>query len=145
VTIARTTADSIADRFEIEDLMTRYLDTLDGADVEGFVACFASDGEIRTNEGDEQEVYRGPAQIRGFVEARGGYAFHASMDSTVRIDGDRGERTSRWIAFPSKVRDDGVPAVLWIGRGRDELVRTSDGWRIAVREISVFQGASPDL
>jgi len=130
---------TLTDRSEIEDLAVRYLDTLDGHDVEGFVGCFADGAEIR----EAGQSFSGLGQIREFVETRGGYAFHMSTDATITVSGDRAERRSRWLAFPASHSPDG-PSTGWFGRGRDEVVRTSEGWRIAVREITVLQGVVPD-
>jgi ketosteroid isomerase-like protein len=132
---------ALADRLEIEDLATKYMDSLDGGDIDGFVGVFTQDAEIRSNEGDgsDIQIFHGHAQIREFVDVRQGAAFHCSTDSTVTIDGDTAVRNSRWIAFPAKPESDGTPVVRWIGRGTDEVVRTPEGWRIAVRHIIVFQ------
>lgn len=57
---------------------------------------------------------------------------HVTVDSDIVVDGDRAEVTSDFLFLR---RSDAGWQVAVVGRYRDVLVRTGDGWRFARREI----------
>lgn len=137
---SQVAGEVLAHRSEIDALGTRYLDALDGGDVEGFVRVFTDDCALRLVQGAEREVFEGSAGARRFVEQHGRAAFHTTSDRWLAVDGDTAVGRSRWTAYSSALRDDGTLVVQWVGHYRDELVRTAEGWRLASRDIVVFGG-----
>ncbi len=132
--MAVMTLQTIADRIEIDDLLTRYATALDAKDWELFATCFTPDAFID---------YTGAGGIKGtFAEVRdwlaqvmAGFPMtqHLVTNRAVDLTGDTA--TSRCCLFnPMGVQDgDGLAVFLEGGYYRDKLVRTPDGWRIAER------------
>ncbi len=132
--MAAMTLQQIADRIEIDDLLTRYATALDGKDWELFGTCFTADAFIDYTgaggiKGNLPEVRDWLAQVMaGFPMTQ-----HLVTNRAVQITGDTA--TSRCALFnPMGVKDgDGLAVFLEGGYYRDKLVRTADGWRIAER------------
>ena len=130
------TLQTIADRIEIDDLLTRYATALDAKDWELFSSCFTADAVID---------YTGAGGIKGSLpEVRAWLASvmerfpmtqHLVTNREIRIEGD--SATCRSCLFnPMGLPDeDDGSLVLFFEGGyyRDTLVRTSAGWRIATR------------
>ncbi len=128
------TLQSIADRIEIDDLLTRYASALDAKDWDRFSTCFTADAHIDYTgaggiKGSLDEVRQWLAQVM----ARFPMTQHLVTNREVRIDGDRA--TCRSYLFNPMGVADGDDLVLFFDGGtyRDQLVRTADGWRIAER------------
>ena len=132
--MAAMTLQEIADRIEIDDLLTRYATALDAKDWELFATCFTPDAWIDYSaaggiKGRLAEVRQGLAELMaGFPRTQ-----HLVTNKAVRLSGDTA--TCRSCLFnPMGVRDgDGMAVFLEGGYYRDALVRTADGWRIAER------------
>lgn len=108
------------DHAEIRNLLAHYCIHLDLDDADAWAALFTPDAVY--------EVYGrqfvGHEGLRGMASAAPG-GFHLGGPVAIELDGDRA-RTTRNLFFVA--RDGGEPrhAVY-----EDDLVRTSDGWRIA--------------
>ena len=132
--MAAMTLQEIADRIEIDDLLTRYATALDAKDWELFATCFTPDAWIDYSaaggiKGRLPEVRQWLAEVMaGFPMTQ-----HLVTNKAVRLSGDTA--TCRSCLFnPMGVRDgDGMAVFLEGGYYRDALVRTADGWRIAER------------
>jgi len=132
--MAAMTLQDIADRIEIDDLLTRYATALDAKDWELFATCFTPDAFID---------YTGAGGIKGalpevrdwLAQVMAGFPMtqHLVTNRAVHITGDTA--TSRSCLFnPMGLRDgDGLAVFLEGGYYRDKLVRTPAGWRIAER------------
>jgi len=133
--MAAMTLQQIADRIEIDDLLTRYATALDAKDWELFSSCFTADAQID---------YSAAGGIKGSLpevrqwlsEVMAGFAMtqHLVANKVVQIDGDTA--TCRSCLFnPMGLRDgeDGLAVFFEGGYYRDKLVRTAAGWRIAAR------------
>jgi hypothetical protein len=128
------TLAQIADRIEIDDLLTRYATALDDKDWEQWAACFTADAHIDYTaaggiKGTLAEVKAWLSQVMaGFPMTQ-----HLVTNKAVQIDGDRA--TCRSALLNPMGVPDGDGMMLWIEGGyyHDRLVRTADGWRIAER------------
>jgi 3-phenylpropionate/cinnamic acid dioxygenase small subunit len=128
------TLQDVADRIEIDDLLTRYATALDAKDWDLFATCFTPDAFIDYTgaggiKGTLPEVCRWLADVM----ARFPMTQHLVTNRAVRIDGDTAVCRS-CLFNPMGVPDgDGMMVFLEGGYYRDKLVRTPAGWRIAER------------
>ena len=129
------TPDQVADRIEIDDLLTRYTVAIDTKDWVLLDTCFVPDADVDyTSSGGIAGKY---PEVRAWLEkalAIFPTTIHAISNSSIELDGDRA--TGRTLV--------NNPMVLPKGEGgefiftvyayyNDELVRTDQGWRIAKR------------
>ncbi|MCU0310506.1 MAG: nuclear transport factor 2 family protein [Acidimicrobiales bacterium] len=128
----------VADELEIRSLVANLSRYADEADLDDYVGLFTEDahwampGAPRT----------GRADIRAGAEARrgagdtgpGSNTRHMVTTIAVRADGsDVATASSSWLFL---VDTDTAPTVKLCGGYVDHLVRTSDGWRVARRDIT---------
>jgi 3-phenylpropionate/cinnamic acid dioxygenase small subunit len=124
----------IADRIEIDDLLTRYATALDAKDWALWESCFTSDAFIDYTAAGG--VKGGVAEVRQWlseVMANFEMTQHLVTNRAVVLDGDTASSRSS-LLNPMGLRDqDGMIVFLDGGYYRDRLVRTAAGWRIAER------------
>jgi hypothetical protein len=132
--MAAMTLQAIADRIEIDDLLTRYATAVDTKDRDLYTSCFTPDAFIDYTgpggiKGTLPEVKRWLAEVMAFFPM----TQHLVTNRTVVIDGD--SATCRSYLFNPMGVPDGDGLMLFFDGGyyRDKLVRTTDGWRIAER------------
>jgi 3-phenylpropionate/cinnamic acid dioxygenase small subunit len=132
------TLQHLADRIEIDDLLTRYATALDAKDWDLFATCFTPDAVIDYTgaggiKGQLPEVRDWLAQVMaGFPMTQ-----HLVTNRTVHIVGDTA--TCRSCLFnPMGLPDEETGLLVFLEGGyyHDTLVRTADGWRIAERTYS---------
>lgn len=129
-----STAPSPEDRFAIIDVTFRYCWALDSRDLGGLDSVFLEDA---------QADLLAPRLIgREAIRARIASAInpldatqHTVTNHMITVDGDRA--TCRCYLHSQHVRKvaEGSPNYVVAGRYEDELVRTPDGWRIALRRL----------
>jgi ketosteroid isomerase-like protein len=138
--MASMTLQDVADRIEIDDLLTRYATALDAKDWDTWASCFTPDAHIDYTaaggvKGTLSEVRRWLSEVMvGFPMTQ-----HLVTNRAVHLDGDTA--TCRSCLFnPMGLPDNGSLMVFFDGGYyRDTLVRTADGWRITERiEESTF-------
>ena len=131
---------TLADRAEITDLLTRYAHAVDRQDWDLFRTVFTPDARIDYTQvggvaGDLDEVVGFLSQVIGMFEA----IQHLISNIDIDIDGDHA-KVSAMVYNPLKLPDSPV----WATGGwyHHELVRTPDGWRSRslVEEASWFHG-----
>lgn len=127
-----------ADRLEILDLLARYSFGADGADPADYAAVFTEDGAFHGRGGQPDEVrYEGRAALAKFatraIAGRGDRQgrHHQSSTTFVEIGPDRA--VTRSYLMTTAVRGESAPALGLTSIYEDHLVRTDDGWRIALR------------
>ena len=136
---------AIEDRTAIEDVIVRYAQAVDGHDDELLASCFTDDATASF-----AGVSAGPggAAIAAFLDAAMGSpraeSTHRVANIAVRIEGAEAHATSSAVVYALR----GEPTQLRL-RGityRDDLVRTSAGWRIRRRVHSVaWEGAAESV
>jgi 3-phenylpropionate/cinnamic acid dioxygenase small subunit len=132
--MATMTLEQIADRIEIDDLLTRYATGLDAKDWDLWAGCFTADAFIDYTaaggiKGTLPEVRQWLSEVMaGFPVTQ-----HLVTNRSVRIDGD--SATCRSCLFNPMGLSDGDGLMFFFEGGyyRDKLVRTANGWRIAER------------
>ena len=128
------TLQQIADRIEIDDLLTRYATALDAKDWDLWSSCFVPEAFIDYTaaggiKGTTAEVRQWLAEVMASFPM----TQHLVTNRVVSVAGDTA--TCRSALFnPMGMRDDGGLIVFFDGGYyRDRLRRTPDGWRIEER------------
>ena len=130
------TLQEISDRIEIHELLVRYSHAVDTRNWEMYENVFTPDAFI------DYTCFGGPAgtvtEIRAFLEMAmpNFQSFQHMIANTVLEFVDADHAKSRTICHNPMVMDigEGKQHVFYCGLWYvDDLVRTSDGWRIAAR------------
>lgn len=130
------TLQEISDRIEIQELLVRYSHAVDTRNWEMYENVFTPDAFI------DYTCFGGPAgtvaEIRAFLEMAmpNFQSFQHMIANTVLDFVDADHAKSRTICHNPMVMDigEGKQHVFYCGLWYvDDLVRTSDGWRIAAR------------
>lgn len=135
------------DRAEIEALMWRYTRALDTGDGEAYAATYTEDGQFGTgpNATKGREALKALAGGTGGANAGGAprpQLYHATANHYIEfIDADHARIHAYYITAagaPPAAAAGGEqtgPRVVAVGRSIDTLVRTSEGWRIQIRDV----------
>jgi hypothetical protein len=131
------TAQSVIDRAEIENLLTRYYWNFGGG-AEAFGSFYAPDGEMVLG----KNSYKGLAAIAGAYKAvpqdapqRKSFSLNILM-SNLLID-VHGTTATAQLVFTETVKDtqEAAPRILTQGREFDHLVKLKGRWLISKRQI----------
>jgi 3-phenylpropionate/cinnamic acid dioxygenase small subunit len=138
--------EEIADRMEIEDLLTRYSTAVDTRDWDLYRTVFTADafidytssGGIR---GDLDEVAKWMAEVLSLFSM----SQHLVTNRDIRIEGDVATSRSYFYNPMAVTTPDGSQELTFVGGYyRDRLRRTADGWRIAERILdTAWTSTSP--
>ena len=140
--------EALSDRAEIQDLLVREASAMDLRDWDRWEGCFAPDAWIDYSENDgatghPEEVRRWLATVLGRFLA---YQ-HLSSNAEITLEGDRAQaRTMQYIAV--RMADGDGDRVVFSGIWfRDELARTTVGWRNESRheELAWRHNFPPDF
>lgn len=137
---------TLADRAEIEELITRYVTALDGLDADAYEGVFTADGEYDVT----GTVYKGRPAIRKIVtdlqasRARNDAAgtpspqlYHVMANHSIEIlDATHARHQS--YAQTVRVADSGQFVVGFMGRYEDVLVKEGGRWYIKSRKLVSF-------
>lgn len=124
------------DRAEIEALMWRYTRALDSGDAEAYAATYTEDGQFGTG----PNATKGREALKAMIgSAR---LFHMTANHHIEfIDADHARIHAYYITAAPAAGAPGAggeqtgPRVVAVGRSIDTLVRTSEGWRIQIRDV----------
>jgi len=134
------------DRIAVEDVMARYVWTVDSLDADGYVAVFTEDAVIDSN----GSISKGHAEIRKIVtglmqrrdenKAKGvptANLYH--VISNVRITFPKPGEALHQSYWQTVRRDkDGRMIAAAMGRSEDHLVKRNGKWLIQFRKLTVF-------
>jgi 3-phenylpropionate/cinnamic acid dioxygenase small subunit len=140
-------AQEVADRIEIDDLLIRYTRAIDDKDWALLDTVFTPDADVDyVSSGGIAGKYPEVRECLGKALAMFPVTLHAISNSSIELDGDRAKGRTL-VNNPMCVEEDGKPKfafTVW-AYYHDDLVRTADGWRIAKRyeEQLLMQGAFP--
>jgi uncharacterized protein (TIGR02246 family) len=136
----------LADRAEIEELITRYVTALDGLDADAYENVFTVDGEYDVT----GTVYKGRAAIRKIVtdlqasrarnEAAGTPSpqlYHVMANHSIEILDATNARHQSY-AQTVRLADNGQFVVGFMGRYEDVLVKVDGRWYIKSRKLVSF-------
>jgi hypothetical protein len=131
------------DQLAIRDVVARYAWALDTGDVDGFVACFCSDGVLVWDAFAEPDRWQGHAALRHFAEffrslpTSAGRQHHVSNTLVTACDG--GARSRSYVAVALRQGDG--PHLLNVMGYYEDLFRREHGvWRLAERIIRDWSG-----
>ena len=134
------------DRIAVEDVMARYVWTVDSLDADGYVGVFTEDAVIDSN----GSISRGHAEIRKIVtsliqrrddnKAKGLPASNLyHVISSVRITFPKASEALHQSYWQTVRRDkDGKMIAAAMGRSEDRLVKRNGKWLIQNRKLTVF-------
>jgi len=125
---------ALVDRQAIVDLTIAYCWALDMHEWDELDDVFTSDAVA-----DLGGEYRGLDAIKGRVAdvlLKVDASQHVVSTHQIRIDGDRATCRCFLRAQHVKLDLEGGTTFMFAGRYEDELVRTTDGWRIARRRLA---------
>lgn len=126
----------LADRAEIVDVTVRYALALDTKDFDGLDDVFTPDARADLLEDLEgREAIK--ARIRRAIEPLD-RTQHLVGNHFVVVDGDRATCSSYLQSQHVRRAAEGGPNFIVAGRYEDRLIRTSNGWRIEFRRLSVW-------
>jgi len=134
------------DRIAVEDVMARYVWSVDSLDADGYVAVFTEDAVIDSN----GSVMKGHAEIRkvvtGLIQRRdenkakglpAGNLYH--VISSPRITFPKpGEALYQSYWQTMRKDKDGRMITGGMGRSEDHLVKRNGTWLIQFRKLTVF-------
>ena len=129
------TEAELADRIEIDDLLTRYATAVDTRDWDLYKSVFTADAVID---------YTSSGGIRGELaevtewlsDALSGFSMsqHMVTNRDIRVAGDAATSRSYFYNPMGRTKRDGTLALMFVGGYyRDRLRRTDAGWRIVER------------
>ena len=134
------------DRIAVEDVMARYVWSVDSLDADGYVAVFTPDAVIDSNgsvsKGHDEirRIVTGLIQRRDANKARGlpaGNLYH--VVSNVRITFPTPGDALHQSYWQTVRRDqDGKMTAAAMGRSEDRLVKRDGKWLIRFRKLTVF-------
>jgi len=110
---------------------------MDDGDRDAFAGTFADDGEMDRR----VELVQGREALAGLVDRFGGRSIHTTLDPIIELDGD-GARHRCTVVVYNRPQEGEPREVRMVARYEDELVRTADGWRIALRRIVAVDPAA---
>jgi ketosteroid isomerase-like protein len=129
---AAAAPDPMSDRSDITQLLATYAHAVDDRDFAAVAACFLPDA---TASYSGRELGPGVEDIIGHIRGVENFVStqHLFGVPKIQLDGDTATSTAHAISY-LVAQSDGATTVL--GRGLaydDQLVRTTEGWRIARR------------
>lgn len=131
----------LLDRARIRELTARYNRCFDDGDAEGFAATFVEDGVMEVGGGF---LVNGRAELEQMCRNVPYGIVHVTTDATVSVDGDRAVQELTVMVLqrpkPDAAPEERASSLSRTGRYRDELVRTSEGWRFARRTATLDGG-----
>lgn len=136
----------VEDELAVRELFARYYRALDVGDTEGYLDCYAPDGEA-IEEGDNGiEVRKGRDEIRKLVlrfHERADFPGHQHLFANLIFDPDP-DAPGRWIvrsyAWATINRPPAPPHLHWCGHVRDVVAKVDGEWKIARKEIMAWAG-----
>ncbi|HMI87019.1 MAG TPA: nuclear transport factor 2 family protein [Polyangiaceae bacterium] len=139
--------EDISDRIQIQDLLTRYALAIDSKDWALLDTCFAAGAQIDyTSTGGKKGPYSEVREWLRKVLSSFAVTVHFLGNTSVELEGERARaHTYLWNPMGFQQADGSLHWFTVSAQYRDELVRTSDGWRIQqrVQERGVIIGALP--
>src|SRR5262245_41344485 len=144
--VAAENLGTYEDRIAVEDVMNRYVWSVDSLDADGYVAVFTEDAVIDSN----GSISKGHEEIRKVVtnlikrrddnKAKGlpaGNLYH--VISNVRITFPKANEAVHYSYWQTVRRDnDGKMTAAAMGRSEDLLVKRNGKWLIRSRKLTVF-------
>ncbi len=133
----RTLPDVDSDKEQIADVLIRYATGIDCKDWALLRTCWTEDVDCHYGEVGR---YVGVDALTDLIEqlhSSMGPTYHRLTNLAITVDGDRATARSYVHALLQATPDDAGSWIEALGHYDDELVRTSQGWRIARRTTNI--------
>src|SRR5262249_44683216 len=119
------------EKLQIQELCSRYCQTIDAQDSEGWAQCFTPDGAFEF----EGSVIRGHAALREYAEvhARVLRCRHMTLNHLYRVEGDKASGTSTTVVT---LATEGGYKIFGQGQYQDQLVKRDGQWRFVHRCVN---------
>lgn len=136
-------AIAAADQLAIHDVIARYAWALDTGDVEGFVACFCTDGELVWDAFEHPQSWRGENALRHFatffraLPSSAGRQHHVS--NIILTPHAEGIAARSYVAVALR-QGDGPHALHVMGWYEDLFRKEDSTWRLSQRVIRDWSG-----
>lgn len=129
------------DRQEIEALMWRYTRALDTGDADAYAATYTEDGQFGTGANATKGRAALKAMIEGIGQGQSGSTpnpqmYHMTANHYLEFVDENTARLHAYYITDVAASGDAPPRLAAVGRSVDTLVRTSDGWRIQIRDVA---------
>jgi 3-phenylpropionate/cinnamic acid dioxygenase small subunit len=126
---------ALADRLEIEDVLTRYAWALDSKQFDELDGVFTPDAHLDyTSSGGEAGAYPDVKAWLAKVLPHFPAYQHLVTNKHITIDGDRATSRSEFYNPMVMAKRDGTTSIFFVGgEYHDDLIRTPNGWRITNR------------
>jgi hypothetical protein len=138
---------ALADRAQIEDLLTRYYYNLGHGSADSFSAFYAPDAELVLG----KNSYKGKDGIEGAYKSAGAnapgrkaYSFNVLLSNPLVVV--HGGAATAQLIFTEIIIDTqgAAPRILTQGREYDHLVKLNGQWRFSKRQIMGAPDTPPD-
>jgi len=135
----------VADRLDIADAVSRYSYAIDFGDADGFESLFTEDAIwVAYEMNSEESIFRFETreEIRALADNDGPWvggrkcAHHQSGLTFVELTSSTA-KTQNMVLISCQASDETTPTIRTSGTYYDSWQRTSDGWKIALREFRV--------
>jgi hypothetical protein len=122
--------DKWADKLAIQELCSRYCQTIDAQDSDGWAQCFVAEGAFEF----DGHVVRGHAALRAYAEAhtRVMRARHMTLNHLYEVHDNRA--TGRATTVVS-IATPGGYKIMGQGAYEDDLVKVNGEWKIGYRRV----------
>jgi 3-phenylpropionate/cinnamic acid dioxygenase small subunit len=136
---------SIEDRLEVTDLLARYAECVDTADIEGYADLFLPEGIVEHSGGsvrgrDAIRVWVAGLEKEGRIGPKSNLKHFLGLP-VIRGDGQR--CTARTYVLNPRQMETGEISTRLAGTYRDEIVKQDGRWQIEKRLIDLDFAARP--
>lgn len=131
---------SFPDWVAIRELTARYNSCFDVADATGWAQSFTTDGRLEV--AGTGPALRGREELAAFCRDRGWGFLHMTLDPHIELTSFGARQRCNLLLFVRSA-ERAPSRLLATGRYDDELVRTPDGWRFAVRSVEMDTSPRP--
>lgn len=134
------TRDALVDRAEITDVLYRYASATDSFDYDGGLRSVLAD-DIVAQYGNAEPIHGVDAVIDFFNEFTAGCTMQHHFLSVYHVDVD-GDEAKALVYHTSHQLFDRAPGIVHVlvGRYRNQLRRTPDGWKISKLVLELCWG-----
>lgn len=132
---------AIQDRIDITDVLYRYASTIDAFDLAGLRATL--DDEIVAHYGNAEQATGADTVVAWITEMIAPVVWQHHMLSVYHVEVDGDEATALVYHTSHQLfEEDADSAKVLVGRYRNELRRTADGWKISKLLLELLWGES---
>jgi uncharacterized protein (TIGR02246 family) len=129
----------LLDKQEIQELNARYCHAFDSGDADAFADTFVEDGVLAVV-GLGQNA--GHEALRASCRTYDRRVVHTTTDALIALDGDTATQVVSLVAY-RRSHDRAENRFGLTARYRDQLRRTSDGWKYVRRDVTADLTPSP--